>query len=100
MPKVVTDPEKVPGEPGSLRIAAPERAQRVSQAEMLRAMMARWESVSGERTAVELTRNAQGKVQVKVSVHDSDPNAATAEAQRIFDALTMIYPYDAVERPA
>lgn len=99
MPQVVPDPNKVPGAPGSLKVAEPERAQRVSQAEMLRSLMLRHESAQHERTNVEISRNAQGKHQVKVAVADPDGDRAASEAQRIYDALTMLYPYEVVEKP-
>ena len=99
MPRVRTDPEKVPGTPGSLKIAEPERAQRVSQAEMLRSLMAARESVTHERTDVDIARNAQGKPQVKVSVAHSDPDTALQTAMRLYDAANLAYPYEAIERP-
>lgn len=99
MPQVVPDPAKVPGAPGSLKVAEPDRAQRVSQAEMLRSLMLRYESAQHERTNVEISRNAQGKPQVKVAVADPDPDTALQTAMRLYDAATMIYPYEAVETP-
>ena len=100
MTNVIRDETKPAGTPGSLKLATPERAQRVSQAEMLRSMMHRWESATHERAAVEISRNAQGKVQVKVSVNDPDPEVAAARAREIYDALAMVYPYDPVAKPA
>lgn len=99
MPNPTPDPEKVPGTPGSLKLAAPERATRVSQAEMLRSLMARYESAGHERTNVEISRNAQGRPQVKVSVADENPDTALATAMRLYEAATLAYPYDSVSRP-
>lgn len=99
MTPLVPDPEKVPGAPGSLTLAGAEKPKRVTTSEMLRALMGRWESAQHERAGVEITRNAQGKVQCKVSVHDPDPEVALARARELYDALDLIYPYEMVERP-
>lgn len=99
MPQLVPDPNKLAGTPGSLKVAAPERAQRVSQAEMLRSMMASREAVTHDRTNVEVTRNAQGKPQVKVAVSHSDPDVAFTTAARLYDMADMMYPYEVVEKP-
>ena len=99
MTHVKSDPDKVAGTPGSLTLAEPEKVRRVTTSEMLRALMARWETAQHERTSVEVSRNAQGKPQVKVSVAHHDPDAALTEAMRLYDAATLAYPYEMVTRP-
>jgi len=94
------DPDKVPGTPGSLTLAEDDKPKRVSTTEMLRSLMARMESAQHERTNVEISRNAQGKHQVKVAVSDPDPETAAARAREVYDALTMVYPYDSGTRAA
>ena len=60
--------------------------------------MAAREAVTHDRTSVELSRNAQGKPQVKVSVSHSDPDVAAETSRRLYDAFDMLYPYETVEK--
>jgi len=72
--------------------------KRLTLSEILQAHLDRMAHAGGERSSVELTRNAKGDTQIKVTVRtgDSDDTAtvesATAKAREIYDALRMVYP--------
>ena len=49
---------------------------------------------------VEVTRNAKGEWQFKVSVTDRDPNAAYRKACELSEALAQRYPFGNESEPA
>ncbi|HVE35386.1 MAG TPA: hypothetical protein VNC18_17605 [Gemmatimonadaceae bacterium] len=92
MTKVVKDETKAEGAPGSLTLATTERPKRVTQTEMLRSLLNRGASPTGERGSVELSRNAKHEVQYKVTVYHDDPDEALAQAVKLENALALLYP--------
>jgi hypothetical protein len=93
---VVRDPALPEGAPGALKLAgaeeAPERVRPLRATEVARALLERFAQASDEHASIELTRNAKGDTQIRVAVRDADPDTAAAEARRVYDALTMLYP--------
>lgn len=96
--RVASDLSKPPGAPGSL-VVVDERPKAPTKAELYRALMAARTGISGTRATVELTRNAQEKIQYKATVHDDDPDKALAEAVRLENALAVLYPTAGPEKP-
>jgi len=90
----VKDETKVEGTPGSLTLADPERPKRVTQSEVLRALLNRGATATGERGSVEISRNAQGKPQYKITVHDDDPERAMQRAVELHTALALVLPFE------
>lgn len=98
MPKLVKDETKVEGTPGSLTIAEPDKPKPLRQSEIIRALLNRGASATGERGSVEITRNAQGKPQYKVVVYDDDPHVAMQRAHELYLMLDTFLPYEAANR--
>jgi hypothetical protein len=104
---VVRNPEAPDGAPGSLRLPAEEaRPRPLGASEVARSLLARLAKQTGEHHSVELTRNAKGDVQVKVTVRtDPDigidtPEAAAGKAMEVFNMVNAFYPMAAPTAPA
>ncbi len=75
-----------------------KQPKRLTLSEILQAHLDRMAHSGGERSSVELTRNAKGDTQIKVTVRTGDSDdtatveAASAKAREIYDALRMLYP--------
>lgn len=77
--------------------------KRITQSEILAALVERHiAQAGGEHSSVELTRNAKGDVQIKVTVRTGESDDvrtvddAAAKARATFDALAMLYPMGSV----
>lgn len=79
----------------SAEAAAPERRRRLTVSEILELVLTRG---TPKRSGVTLTRNASGETQIEVTVTTGgDGEAATleaaeAQAQAVYDRLSLVYP--------
>ncbi len=74
------------------------KPRRLTLSEILQYHLDRMHNAGGEHSSVELTRNAKGDTQIKVSVRTGDSHEvqtaehAAAKAREVYDALAMLYP--------
>lgn len=79
--------------------------RRVTISEVLRAHLAHLTQTGGERSSVKLTRNARGETQIEVVVRTGDSSEITtaaedmAEATRLYDSLSLVYPVPEPGKP-
>lgn len=81
-----------------LSVVPDEKPQRMTLTEVVRELLSAQSKHGGERSMVKLTRNARGDTQIEVAVRTGDTSGietaadCAAEATRIYDALSMVYP--------
>lgn len=78
-------------------MTTPDHPQRVTLSEVVRSQLQALQRTHGDHSSVELTRNAKGDTQIRVSVSTrpdgiDTPEDAAARAVAIYDGLAERYP--------
>lgn len=87
------------GSPGSIVLDRGEPTKAPTKAELLWAMTRRLEAQRGASCKVTISRNAKHEYQYAVEVAGEDAQACADEAQRIEQALAVVYPPPPVVKP-
>jgi hypothetical protein len=80
------------------------RPKRLTLSDIVESLLAAQSKHGGERSAVKLTRNARGDTQIEVIVRTGDSTGietvddCAAEANRVYEALSILYPMGAAVR--
>lgn len=82
------------------------RPKRLTLSDIVESLLAAQSKHGGERSAVKLTRNARGDTQIEVTVRTGDSTGietvddCMAEANRVYEALILVYPMGAARKPS